>query len=106
MMVMVMVCSDVIIPGDTTVESKGDAPYKLSHERYAEWCRRWMHHIILIAWSPSVVNRFTLHGWHVPAPSSSPKAKICIVLVHGAGRDRRAFLRVTHTFISLIVWRK
>lgn len=61
--------TDVAIEGDTMVEAKADAPHKPRHER------------------------FTLHGWHVPAPSTSSKAKICIVLVHGAGRDRRAWLR-------------
>lgn len=34
-----------------------------------------------------------LRGWHVPAKKST--ARTCIVCVHGAGRDRRNFLRHT-----------
>jgi hypothetical protein len=60
----------VAIAGDTTVGSKADAVHKLAHER------------------------FTLAGWHVAPLKDSNKANICIVFVHGAGRDRRAFMRV------------
>ncbi|KAK4534610.1 hypothetical protein CDCA_CDCA02G0635 [Cyanidium caldarium] len=35
-----------------------------------------------------------LRGWYVPAESVPEAApKICVIAVHGAGRDRRAFLR-------------
>lgn len=38
---------------------------------------------------------FTLRGWHVPAARPS---KVCVLAVHGGGRDRRAFLRHTPCF--------
>lgn len=35
----------------------------------------------------------TLRGWHVPAPADAPNDGAGIVTVHGAGDDRRGFLR-------------
>ncbi|RNF05822.1 Alpha/beta hydrolase fold protein [Trypanosoma cruzi] len=37
-------------------------------------------------------DRYTLRGWYVPPPAAN-RRKMGIVLVHGGGRDRRAWLR-------------
>lgn len=47
------------------------------------------------------MGNYTLRGWHIPPPSQSANS-LCegngvgIVMVHGGGRDRRAWLRHTH----------
>eukprot|EP00796_Vickermania_ingenoplastis_P007078 gene7078-5014_t len=38
---------------------------------------------------------YTLRGWHIPPPPGTEK-NLGIVMVHGGGRDRRAWLRHTH----------
>lgn len=47
---------------------------------------------------PSPAVGTTLHGWFVPA--TRPHAQRMVVFVHGAGTDRRAFLRHTQHFIE------
>lgn len=43
-----------------------------------------------------------LRGWYIPAPAHSPQAhtRRTIVFVHGAGRDRRTFLRHAADFLE------
>ena len=36
---------------------------------------------------------YTLSAWHVPRPANGPRSDIGLVMVHGGGRDRRAWLR-------------
>ena len=40
-----------------------------------------------------------LRGWLIPHLSTEPENEICIVAVHGGGRDRRAWLRHTPIFV-------
>ncbi|CBH13638.1 hypothetical protein, conserved [Trypanosoma brucei gambiense DAL972] len=40
----------------------------------------------------SSTDQYVLRGWHVPPPSDKPRG-MGVVLVHGGGRDRRAWLR-------------
>lgn len=41
-------------------------------------------------------SRYTLRGWHVPAD----RARTVVLLVHGAGRDRRTFMRHVPVFFA------
>jgi alpha-beta hydrolase superfamily lysophospholipase len=38
---------------------------------------------------------YTLRGWYIPGSKAVPKRPVAVCLVHGGGRDRRAWLRHT-----------
>eukprot|EP01062_Namystynia_karyoxenos_P040271 TRINITY_DN2937_c3_g1_i1.p1 TRINITY_DN2937_c3_g1~~TRINITY_DN2937_c3_g1_i1.p1 ORF type:complete len:599 (+),score=137.06 TRINITY_DN2937_c3_g1_i1:61-1857(+) len=42
--------------------------------------------------------RMTLRGWWVPAQLGDPPPEVAVVMVHGGGRDRRAWLRHVQMF--------
>lgn len=46
--------------------------------------------------------KFTIAAWHVPAAAGAGNKGTVVVCVHGAGRDRRAFMRHFPLFIKAV----